>query len=158
MSIRFHSTVIFASDFEKMKSFYLELLQQEMEYDFGNCIGFKNGLSLWELKEEYPLSQKLGKTFHPDGNKNLEICFETDDFDSVASDLGQHNLNYLHEVVQETWGQRTIRFYDPENNLVEVGESIPCFVKRFYSQGLTLEEVARLTSVPLEHVKEICQK
>lgn len=158
MSIRFHSTVIITAEFSKMKSFYLEILQQEIEFDFGNCIGFKNGLSLWELKEEYPLSQKLGRTFHPAGNKNLEICFETEEFEAVINNLKHHKLDCLHDVVQETWGQKTIRFFDPEHNLVEVGESIPCFVKRLYEQGMTVDEVAGFTSVPLEYVTKICQK
>ena len=60
-------------------------------------------------------------------------------------------------VTEETWGQLTIRFYDPENNLIEIGETIPCFVKRFYNQGMTIEEVSQRTLVPLEFVKGICQ-
>ena len=63
MEIKFHSSVIFTEDFEKMKSFYQNILQQQIEFDFGNCIGFKNGLTIWELKEEYPIAQKLEKPF-----------------------------------------------------------------------------------------------
>ncbi len=47
MEIKFHSTVIMTENFEQMKSFYQEILQQKVEFDFGNCVGFKNGLSLW---------------------------------------------------------------------------------------------------------------
>ncbi len=157
MNIKFHSTVIIADDFELMKSFYQDVLHQEIEFDFGNCIGFKNGLSLWKLKEEYTISQKLGCTFHPNGNKNLEICFDTDDFELVIENLKSHSLNYLHEVNEELWGQQTIRFYDPENNLIEIGETIHCFVKRFYKQGMTIEEVSKRTSVPIQMVEKICQ-
>jgi hypothetical protein len=63
-------------EFEQMKSFYQNILQQKIEFDFGTCIGFQNGLSLWKLKEEYPIVKKLGRTFDKSGNKNLEICFE----------------------------------------------------------------------------------
>ncbi|MDZ7741051.1 MAG: hypothetical protein U5Q03_04695 [Bacteroidota bacterium] len=62
----------------KMKSFYQEILQQEIDIDFGNCIGFKNGISLWKLQEDYPIAKHLGKTYDQSGNKNLEICFETE--------------------------------------------------------------------------------
>jgi catechol 2,3-dioxygenase-like lactoylglutathione lyase family enzyme len=157
MEIKFQSTVIITEQFEKMKSFYQEILQQKIDFDFGNCIGFKNGLSLWKLKEEYPISKKLGRTFDQSGNKNLEICFETDDFEAVIVSLKKLNLNYLHEVTEEFWGQQTIRFYDPENNLIEIGETIPCFVKRFHNVGMNLEEVSQRTSVPLEKVREIFQ-
>lgn len=157
MKIKFHSTVIMTEEFEQMKSFYQNILQQEIEFDFGNCIGFKNGLSLWKLKEEYPIAKKLGRTFDKSGNKNLEICFETDDFELVIENLKKHKLNYLHEVTEELWGQQTVRFYDPEKNLVEIGETIPCFVKRFKRQGMGIEDVSKRTSVPIELVEQICK-
>lgn len=157
MEIKFHSTVIMTEEFELMKSFYQNILQQEIEFDFGNCIGFKNGLSLWKLKEEYPIATKLGRTFDKSGNKNLEICFETDDFELVVENLNKYKLKYLHYETEELWGQQTIRFYDPESNLVEIGETIPCFVKRFRKQGLSAEEISKKTSVPIEMVSEICQ-
>jgi len=156
MNIQFHSTVIITQDFDKMKVFYQEILQQEISVDFGNCIGFKNGISLWKLDEDYPIAKKLGKTFSKSGNKNLEICFETNDYEEVVANLNKHNLKYLHNTIEERWGQKTIRFYDPENNLVEIGETIPCFVKRFYNEGMTVEEVSERTSVPIEMVKGIC--
>ncbi|WP_075602575.1 VOC family protein [Saccharicrinis aurantiacus] len=156
MDIKFHSTVIMTHDFDKMKAFYQEILQQEIDVDFGNCIGFKNGISLWKLSEDYTIAKKLGKTYHPSGNKNLEICFDTNDYEAVITKLKEHNLIYLHETIEESWGQKTIRFYDPENNLIEIGETIPCFVKRFYHEGMSVNQVSERTSVPIEMVKEIC--
>ncbi len=141
-------------DFDKMKNFYHEILKQEIEVDFGSCIGFKNGLSIWKLNKDFTISQKLGRTYDKAGNKNLEICFETDNFDEVINELNKIDLIYLHNIIEEVWGQRTIRFFDPENNLVEIGEAIHCFVKRFYNQGMTIEEVAQRTSVPINLVKE----
>ncbi len=157
MEIKFHSTVIITKDFDRMKAFYQEILQQEVEIDFGNCIGFKNGISLWKLTDEYTITKKLGKTFNISGNKNLEICFETDNFEEVVSSIEKYNLKYLHKTIEERWGQKTIRFYDPENNIVEIGETIPCFVKRFHNQGMSAEEVSKRASVPIHLVKEICQ-
>ena len=158
MQIKFHSTEIMTEEFEQMKSFYQNILQQEIEFDFGNCIGFKNGLSLWKLNEEYPIAMKLGRTFDKSGNKNLEICFETDDFELVVENLNKYKLKYLHQETEELWGQQTIRFYDPENNLVEIGETISCFVKRFRNLGMSAEEVSKKTTVSVEMVNEICQK
>ncbi len=156
MELKLNSTVIITKDFDAMKAFYIEVLQQEIAFDFGNCIGFKNRISLWQLKEAYPITKKLGRTYDPSGNKNMEICFETDYYEEVLSNLQKYHINYLHNSEEEPWGQNTIRFYDPENNLIEIGETIPCFVKRFYQQGMTVDEVAERTSVSLEMVKEIC--
>ena len=152
MPINYTSTVIITKDFPKMKAFYLDILQQKVDIDFGNCIGFQNGLSLWKLTQDYPIAQKLGRTFDESGNKNLELCFETTEFEQVVESLRKHELKYLHEVTEELWGQQTVRFYDPEDNLIEIGETIPCFVKRFYNQGMNFEEIAKRTSVPIEFV------
>ena len=156
MNIKFSSVVIFTKDLEKMTLFYKDILQQEIEIDFGNCIGFKNGLSLWKLTNEYPIAQKLGRTYDNAGNNNLELCFETDDFEAVINKLSNYDFAYLHKSVEETWGQQTVRFYDPENNLVEIGETIACFVKRFYRSGMTSMEISKRTSVPKDFVEKIC--
>jgi hypothetical protein len=102
MEIKFHSTVIITEAFEQMKLFYQNVLQQKIEFDFGNCIGFKNGLSLWKLKEEYPIAKRLGRTFDKSGNKNLEICFESDDFELVVQNLKKHQLKYLHIETEDS--------------------------------------------------------
>ena len=64
MKITLSSTVLITDNFEKMRSFYQDIIHQKIEVDFGNCIGFKSGLSIWKLKEEYPIAQKLEKPFH----------------------------------------------------------------------------------------------
>ena len=58
----------------------------------------------------------------------------------------------LHDVVEEPWGQQAVRFFDPDGNLVELGESIPTFVRRHHAAGLSPEAVAERTGVPLEAV------
>ncbi len=156
MKITFSSTVIITNDFNKMKSFYQDILHQEIELDFGNCISFKNGISLWQLSDDYTIVKKLGTTYSSAGNQNMEICFETNDFEELITTLPKYNIRYLHETIEENWGQRTIRFYDPENNLIEIGESIPCFVLRFFKQGMSIAEVSQRTSVPIEMVRNIC--
>lgn len=155
MKIQFHSTVIITRNFDRMKDFYAKILQQKIKLDFGECISFDCGLSIWKLNEQLTAAKQLGYTYHHYGNKNMELCFETDHFEEIAEEISEHNVNYLHKITEEPWGQKTIRFFDPENNLVELGESIPCFVKRFYNDGMSIEEVSEKTSVPQEMVKEI---
>jgi lactoylglutathione lyase len=155
MDIKFQSTVLITNKFDDMTYFYKSVLKQEIDLDFGNCIGFKCGLSIWELKPEYPISKALGNTFNKNLNRNLEICFETEDLDKIVSEINDKNISYLHGIIEEKWGQRTIRIYDPEENLVEIGESTSCFVKRFHRSGMKAEEIATRTSVPVDLVSVI---
>jgi catechol 2,3-dioxygenase-like lactoylglutathione lyase family enzyme len=154
MSIKFHSSVIVCNDINAMRRFYEDLLNLDVEVDFGACIVFKGAFSLWQLSEKHTISQKLGYTFNPNGNKNLELCFETEDLDSVLGKLKKYNLNYLHNKMEETWGQKTVRFYDPEENLIEIGETIPTFIKRLYAEGLNVEQLHEKTSVPVDNIIE----
>ena len=138
-----------------MTAFYKTLLQQDLEFDFGACIVFKCGLSLWHPADAHPVAVHMGAANFAAGK--FELCFETDDFEGAISALKQHQVQFLHGERTEPWGQYTTRFFDPENNLVELGESIPCFVRRLYNDGLSVSQVASRTSVPLETVKKICE-
>ncbi len=158
MHLQLGASVIICQDFDKMNTFYQEVLQQDVEADFSNCIGFKSKISLWQLTEEYPIAKKLGYTFSEKGNANFEHSFETEDFEEFVEHLKQFDINYLHDVEEEVWGQKTLRLFDPENNLVEIGETIPCFVRRFFDEGMSVKQVAERTSVPLDYVKLICEK
>lgn len=157
MNIKFHSPVLITSDINKLKSFYEDVLNQEVEFDFGTCISFKCGLSLWQLNGEHLISQNLGYTHHADGNKNLELSFETEAFNETITSLKKHTPKLLHDVHVEPWGQQTIRFYDPEDNLIEIGETIPAFVKRLYDEGMNIDQVVEKTGVEKKLVEEYVQ-
>jgi hypothetical protein len=55
-------------------------------------------------------------------------------------------------LTEESWGQRTIRFFDPENNLIEVGESLEALVKRLHSSGMKLNDIEKKTSLPMDMI------
>ncbi|MDX9802546.1 MAG: hypothetical protein RBS96_00715, partial [Dehalococcoidales bacterium] len=53
------------------------------------------------------------------------------------------------------WGQRAIRFYDPDNHIIEIGEPMPAVIRRLLKSGISEEEVAKRTSMPLEEIVKI---
>lgn len=152
MSIQFHSAVLFTSGIKRLSAFYIEVLDQQVQYDVGACVIFRCGLSLWQPSNELTIAAKLGYCCHPSGNKNLELCFETETFAPDVERIKASGVTVLHDVVEEPWGQQAVRFFDPDGNVVELGESIPTFVRRHYAAGLSAEAVAERTGVPLEAV------
>jgi catechol 2,3-dioxygenase-like lactoylglutathione lyase family enzyme len=50
MKPRFHSIVLFVKDIDRSKKFYTEVLGQEIDYDFGNNVALKNGITLWKIR------------------------------------------------------------------------------------------------------------
>lgn len=153
MSIRYHSAVLITNNIESMKEFYTKMMGQEIEHDFGGCVIFACGLSLWKLSGEYPLAKALGEEYKADTNRSMEVCFETDDFAAESQVLIRKHVNLVHDVAEEPWGQLSLRFYDPDGNIVEMGESMPCFCRRLFRSGLSVSEVAKKTNIPTKTVK-----
>ena len=57
--------------------------------------------------------------------------------------LGQYpGIEYLGKVIEHSWGQRVVRFYDPDGHIIEVGEDMKMVIERFLSTGMTMEEVS----------------
>jgi hypothetical protein len=83
------------------------------------------------------------------------LYFETENLTGIFSVLKSKNVRFLHEIHEETWGQQTIRFFDPDNHLIEIGESMKQFVGRFYSQGLSPDEIYKRTGVPVSEVSRL---
>jgi len=85
---------------------------------------------------------------------NFELYFEEEQFEEFVERLKSFKINYVHDVIEYPWGQRIIRFYDPDMHIIEVGESMETVVKRFIGQGLSVEETAERTQHPIEFVRQ----
>jgi catechol 2,3-dioxygenase-like lactoylglutathione lyase family enzyme len=150
------SIALFVKDINISKDFYIGVLKQELEFDFGKNIIFKNGLAIWEINSSHIIPKNLGLAKISNKNINrFEIYFETDNLKEVFEELKNNNVRFLHEIHEEPWGQDTIRFFDPDNHLIEVGESMQQFVGKLFKLGMTAQQIAMKTSVPIETVKEI---
>jgi len=154
MKPRFHSIVLFVKDIENSKKFYTEILGQEMQYDFGNNVALKSGITLWKMMPEHVISRS-GKHSKINTTKAFEVYFETDDLDLVQRIIAKNHIETLHDLMEEPWGQRTIRFYDPDKNLIEVGETLEKFVVRMAYSGMKPEEISTKTTIPLAIVKKL---
>lgn len=153
MAIKLTGAVLITDKLEEMKSFYADVIKQPIQMDLGNCVMFEGGLTIWELKEAYPAARAMGTTYHDAVNKNMEVCFETDEFDEEAAWVKQSGAALLHDIETETWGQQTLRLFDPDGNLVELGESIPCFCRRLKKTGMSVAQVAKYTGIPEQDVR-----
>ncbi len=125
MDLKFHSTALFVKDIEISKAFYAEVLQQKIELDFGKNVILQGGITLWEINPLHIIPRLLGvQHLYSPRFQSFELYFETDDFDGICRQLSGQSVELLHPQHEEPWGQRTIRFYDPDRHLVEVGETM----------------------------------
>lgn len=159
MKLKNLSIALFVSNIDVSKKFYVDTLQQEIELDFGKNIVFKSGFAIWEIRDSHIIPETLGIEKIRDKSVNrFELYFETESLSQIFQDLKASSVKFVHEIHEELWGQQTIRFFDPDNHLIEIGESMEQFVLRFYNQGLTAEQVSKRTYVPVDEVNRLIKK
>jgi catechol 2,3-dioxygenase-like lactoylglutathione lyase family enzyme len=148
------STAIFVNDIEVSKNFYCNILGLKIHLDFGKNVIFE-GFALWEIGTGHIIPRKLGIENITGTSNRFELYFETEDIEGVYNKLVSKNVSFLHGIHEEPWGQHTIRFFDPDSHLIETGESMKKFVRRFHDRGMTISEISQKTSVPVEEVKRL---
>lgn len=87
---------------------------------------------------------------------NHELYFEEDDYDNILAEIeGRGDIDYVHRSKEYPWGQRVMRFYDPDGHIIELAESMPSVFRKFSAQGMSAEQVAERTEHPLEFVYSV---
>ncbi len=82
-------------------------------------------------------------------NNASELYFEEDDLDAFIEKLKtMEGIEFVHPILEHSWGQRVVRFYDPDKHIIEVGESMDKVIRRFIDGGLSAEETAARMDVP----------
>lgn len=151
--------VLFVKEAKAAQKFYETILGLTVKADFGGLnIIFEEGFALWQIMDINMIPQKLGMENITDSllTPRFELAFETEDLDTIFGTLKENGTKFLHEINEELWGQRNIRFYDPDGHLVEVGEAMPVFLRRIYEEeNRDLEATAQRTYTPVEVLKTI---
>lgn len=151
--------VLFVKNAKASRDFYVNVLGMTETMNNGDLnFAFKEGLAIWQILEQNIIPQKLGmeNITNSSSTSRMELGFETEELDSVYKTLKENNVKFLHEVNTELWGQRTIRFYDPDGHLIEVGESLHIFLIRIYEEeGKDIEATAKRTYMPEEALRQI---
>lgn len=120
--MRLKNVLLVVKDIEVSKKFYHDLFGLEVITDFGRNVILTEGLVLQErqLWEEF-----IDGKVVPGGNA-MELYFEDNNIDAFAEKLeaSPYEIQYVNRLMEHDWGQRVIRFYDPDKHLIEVGESL----------------------------------
>lgn len=139
------------ADMERSLAFYETVLDLRVVLDFGASKTLTGGLCLQTLDTWRSF---LGTDQVAFGGNDAEIYFEEDRFDAFAERLSTLPIQYVHPVKEHRWGQRVVRFYDPDRHIIEVGENMAAVCRRFLDSGLTPEQTAERMDVSLEYVRE----
>ena len=117
--MKLKNILIVVKDIEKSKKFYHDLFGLDMVLDNDGDMILTEGLV---LQDEKIWKNFLKKEVIPENN-SCELYFEEHDIDAFAQKLEKLYplTKYVNELMTHDWGQKVIRFYDPDGNLIEVG-------------------------------------
>ena len=117
--MRLKNFLIVVKDIERSKQFYHDLFGLEMILDNDGNMILTDGLV---LQEEKYWKEFLKKEIIPENN-SCELYFEEADIEGFIKKLESYypEVKYVNRLMTHSWGQKVIRFYDPDGNLIEVG-------------------------------------
>ena len=147
--MKFMNPLLAVSDMERSVSFYKTVLGLDKIADFGANVTLTGGVALQTQETWAQFIETDALTWN---GKVSELYFEEDDFDTFAERLRGQDIRYVHPVKEHAWGQRVVRFYDPDGHIIEVGENIQSVCRRFSDSGMTPEQIAVRMDVPPEAV------
>lgn len=120
--MRLKNFLIVVKDIEKSRQFYHDLFGLEMLVDFDGNMILTDGLV---LQEERYWKEFLGREIIPENNSS-ELYFEESDIEGFVEKLDRlyPDIRYVNRLMTHSWGQKVVRFYDPDGNLIEVGTPV----------------------------------
>ena len=117
--MKLKNSLIVVKDIEKSRKFYHDLFGIDLVLDNDGNMILTEGLV---LQEEKIWNKFLNREVIPRSN-SCELYFEEQDIESFVEKLERlyPSIEYVNRLMTHSWGQRVIRFYDLDGNLIEVG-------------------------------------
>ena len=117
--MKLKNVLIVVKDIEKSRKFYHDLFGIDLVLDNDGNMILTEGLV---LQDEKIWKSFLDRDIVPKSN-SCELYFEEQDIESFARKLEKlyPDIEYVNRLMTHSWGQRVIRFYDLDGNLIEVG-------------------------------------
>ena len=117
--MRLKNILIVVKDIEKSRKFYHDLFGIDLVLDNDGNMILTEGLV---LQDEKIWKSFLDRDIIPKSN-SCELYFEEQNIEAFVEKLERlyPSIEYVNRLMTHSWGQRVVRFYDLDGNLIEVG-------------------------------------
>lgn len=121
--MKLKNVLLVVKDIEKARQFYHDLFGLELVVDNDGNMILTEGLV---LQDEKIWKDFLGKDIVTENN-SCELYFEERNIEDFVQKLEKlyPSVKYVNRLMTHSWGQKVVRFYDPDGNLIEVGTPVP---------------------------------
>ena len=117
--MKLRNVLIVVRDIDRSRKYYHDLFGLETVLDNDGNMILTEGLVLQDAKIR---ENFLEKDIIPRNNAS-ELYFEERNIEGFIQKLEElyPDTDYVNRLMTHSWGQRVVRFYDPDGNLIEVG-------------------------------------
>ena len=117
--MKLKNILLVVNDLERSIAFYRDLFGLEVILNQDGNVIMTEGLVLQDAKI---WGQFLGQDIIPKNNA-CELYFEEGNIEAFVEKLENYQtaIEYVNPLMEHSWGQKVVRFYDPDGNLIEVG-------------------------------------
>lgn len=166
--MKLKNILIVVNDIEKSKKFYHDLFGLDMVLDNNGNMILTEGLVLQDKK----IWKDFLNTDIIPNNNSCELYFEERDIESFVQKLETlyPSIQYVHPIITHSWGQKVIRFYDLDGNLIEVGTPMNMEehktiedkqillhnINKIHTTEMGIERIKRNLNINVNDVVEYC--
>ena len=120
--MKFKGTLIVVKDCHRALHFYQDMFGYTLIRDNDGNMELSDGLY---LQEEKYWEKFTGRPVVRQSDQ-AELYFEEPNIESFVKKLETlyPDTEYVNPLMTHSWGQRVVRFYDPDGNLIEVGTPV----------------------------------
>ena len=152
----FVSSILVVEDIARSRLLYENLLRMKVTADFGIYnVGFEGGLSLYGKAF---FQELIDGRVSLDRHNNVVLYFEVADLEELEKEITGNGFAFIHKIREQPWKQRTFRFYDYDNHILEIAEKMDVVIHRLLEEGNSVEDVSKLTGYTLEQVLQEMEK
>ena len=120
--MQLRNVLIVVNDMERAIRFYKDIFGLQVILDQDGNVMMSEGLVLQDAKiwQDFLKRELIAK------NNMTELYFEEPDIEGFVKKLEEsdYEIEYVNELMEHSWKQKVVRFYDPDGNLIEVGTTI----------------------------------
>jgi len=113
--MKYICSLITVADIDRSKSFYQNILNQKIKFDYGENVFFEAGFAI-HLKSHF--QNLIGNKEIFSKSNAFELYFETEKIEDIEKILEENKVEFIHKVKEQPWKQKVLRFYDPDGNII----------------------------------------
>jgi catechol 2,3-dioxygenase-like lactoylglutathione lyase family enzyme len=157
--IQFKGPAAYVRDLDRSRRFYEDVLGLKVARVMARegrpiAVAYTAGLSIWDAGDAFAsiFGSSAPDARHAD-HPVWENAFEVQDVDAMYERAMAAQSRFAHPLRELHWGQRTFRVYDPDGNVIDVGETHAAAVRHMVAGGMSHTQVAEKISLPVETVE-----